>query len=1475
MSTTGDNPADFTTMIYNSDADPVIINNIVYKEKIIDLPVSGDIYIAFRVPPHASTGSYRGQMLMIDNVNIEAIPACPEAFNVVVNPNNITDSQMVVQWETAGTQSAWEVAVVPYNVDVTSGTIPSQYIHTATTNPFTVNGLTASSNYKVYVRNICSSTSQSIWSGPVEAITKCDAESACEYTLVLTSNGTASTGISVFQNSMKTHYVAFAGGNTPVSTPIFLCNGGEFELFFDTMGFAPAQYAQYQVSLLNSDGITVWASPMGVGPLKSVVYTGIAQCGPISCPQPTALTTAENGQFSWTAGGTETQWEVAVQPLDNQSLPQSGTIVNTPSYTPVAADFLDANVATYEYFVRAVCGAGETSYWSGPYDFVRNNGANNAMALPINNTLDCQNNVAKVSFRNATLSSEALACPGVKQSDVWFSFTAESKVHIIKAIGFEEYIYGTENVFVTLSNNLGFEKYPDFTMTLYRVNPDTSLTEISCVNNNALVTSYMSELVVGTSYKVRLTLNAPVVNTRLFNVCLTTPQDVCNLNAINHDFEEPMLPQYSGTWESNVSHTVIPGWRSNIATNDNIWIWEALNSVNVPSGAFLPYSQNQCIGFNYGDNPPAYNPADMVNIQGVFKDIDSSEITEFLYSFAHLGRLNSNMDLYAGPPSGPFTLVKAVNSTGSWNYVTGTYEVPAGQTTTRFIFRARNNSAGNTIDLANFIPNNKINATSENKNLDCANATYTASAEGVGTWIPAQDNPGPVVISDPSSRNITISGFMNPGTYAFTWKTRYCEDVLTLQYTGVDEIPVVTTPVDYCVGAVAAQLTAPDLTGYTAVWYDVPVGGTALATAPTPSTATDGTTSYYVAYVNAQGCEGQRALVNVEVNQIETPTVAFSYDAAEYCAIGANPVITPDPAITANGTFTVVPATGITLDATTGAIDLAGATAGVYDVTYTVAATGCNPEASQTVTITVNAATTPVADFTYANNVCLNATAALLPVPGAGFTTGGTYTSATVTVDPLTGEIDLATATAGTHDITYTIIEDTTLAGCMNAGSYTFQVALAEPTVPVTGFTYAAEYCIAGANPIPTTEANFYAGGTFSATGGLPIDPLTGEIDLATAQTGSYDVTYTVAEADCLEAGSTTVSVVVNALAAPVTTFSYPTPSCINSAATLEPTLDALFTTGGSFSSSTLTVDAATGAIDLTTATEGTHDIVYTITADATQCIDGGTFTATIELVAGVTPVTTFSYEESYCNGSANAFPDTATDFTAGGTFTSTTGLVINATTGEMNITDSTPGTYTIVYTIDADADTCNAGGSHSFTLTIVGGLEAEVSQECRDNNSWLFVTAVNGSFDAEAASYVWKDESGATVGTDAGLNLTAYAVANASEELPLTFTVTITSGDCSSEIVYEVYNIMCDVQRGISPNGDGMNDNLDLTGTGVKSVVIFNRYGKKVFEHGLGYTTQWHGQDNSGNELPDGTYFYSIENADGSNKTGWIYINK
>jgi flagellar hook assembly protein FlgD len=42
-----------------------------------------------------------------------------------------------------------------------------------------------------------------------------------------------------------------------------------------------------------------------------------------------------------------------------------------------------------------------------------------------------------------------------------------------------------------------------------------------------------------------------------------------------------------------------------------------------------------------------------------------------------------------------------------------------------------------------------------------------------------------------------------------------------------------------------------------------------------------------------------------------------------------------------------------------------------------------------------------------------------------------------------------------------------------------------------------------------------------------------------------------------------------------------------------------------------------------------------------------------------------------------------------------------------------------------------------------------------------------------------------------------------------------------------------------------------------------------------VNYEDEWFGQSNSGNELPDGTYYYVINFADAASKTGWIYINR
>jgi gliding motility-associated-like protein len=57
--------------------------------------------------------------------------------------------------------------------------------------------------------------------------------------------------------------------------------------------------------------------------------------------------------------------------------------------------------------------------------------------------------------------------------------------------------------------------------------------------------------------------------------------------------------------------------------------------------------------------------------------------------------------------------------------------------------------------------------------------------------------------------------------------------------------------------------------------------------------------------------------------------------------------------------------------------------------------------------------------------------------------------------------------------------------------------------------------------------------------------------------------------------------------------------------------------------------------------------------------------------------------------------------------------------------------------------------------------------------------------------------------------------------------------------------------------------------------VSIFNRYGTEVYSFKGNYTNQWNGNSDSGSALPDGTYFYNVQKSDGTNVTGWVYINR
>ncbi|MFZ1370109.1 MAG: alpha-amylase family glycosyl hydrolase [Ferruginibacter sp.] len=245
----------------------------------------------------------------------------------------------------------------------------------------------------------------------------------------------------------------------------------------------------------------------------------------------------------------------------------------------------------------------------------------------------------------------------------------------------------------------------------------------------------------------------------------------------------------------------------------------------------------------------------------------------------------------------------------------------------------------------------------------------------------------------------TPSTAMTGSTSYYVSQTQSCGEspraVIVVIVSPVPAAPTVTSPVTYCQNATAVPLTA---TGNNLLWYTAATGGTGNTTAPTPSTATAGSTTYYVSQSNT-GCESPRAPITVNI--IVTPLPPTVITPVNYCQNAAA------VQLTASGTALLwyTAATGGTGNATAPTPSTATAGSINYYVSQTV--NGCE---SPRAVIAVNVAglppepvvTTPV---TY----CQNSVPAPLSATGNNllwYTTSTGGTGSTTAPTP-------STATAG------------------------------------------------------------------------------------------------------------------------------------------------------------------------------------------------------------------------------------------------------------------------------------------------------------------------------------------------------------------------------------------------------------------------------------------------------------------------------
>lgn len=353
--------------------------------------------------------------LYVDNILIDVAPTCLKPAGL--HATETSTNSATLQWTENGDATMWNIEYGPEGFTPTG--IPNAF---ADSNPYELMGLDLATDYDAYIQADCGDDDVSWWQGTATFSTFCEAATVpllenfddvtapeiplCWSKLVESTSVWASIESDQWDSYSPPNSIRMGNDNdvfastiliSPILTdPInalwvnFFAAGNEWSpaegiiigtisnpldastfTAVDTIYITGAIFEEYEVFFSNYTGTDHFiAFKAKYSMMYEVCFIDeVTIDHPPTCPKPSDLyangATTNSIMLGWQENGEAIQWNI-----------EHGPPGFTPTGTPNA--FADSNpfeitglddASLYEYYVQANCGAGDLSYWVGPYIF--------------------------------------------------------------------------------------------------------------------------------------------------------------------------------------------------------------------------------------------------------------------------------------------------------------------------------------------------------------------------------------------------------------------------------------------------------------------------------------------------------------------------------------------------------------------------------------------------------------------------------------------------------------------------------------------------------------------------------------------------------------------------------------------------------------------------------------------------------------------------------------------------------------------------------------------------------------------------------------------------------------------------------------------------------------------------------------------------------------------------------------------------